>query len=346
MRRPNRALTGAAALLTAGALLGACAIEVPEPADPPEQTETLPVLDGPRLDRVLADLGEVIAAADEAGDAEVLEPRMDDPALSVRAAEYALAAETADAENPYTPQPLTVASDVEIVALTDTWPRTVMVITEIPDEANGPLLLTLRQASPRSQYVMHSWVRLLPAVEMPATAIPGEGSAPVADDAEGHLYSPEGAMSAYAEVLSDSGADAAENFADDVFRTLVGERQDAATEAAEFEEAGEFEHSTSVPDQEISTLATADGGFIVVGALTTRETYTKTVEGSELTVGGTIGMLDSDGGEIADVGTSIHADYQLMVSLYVPPEGEDAQVRVLGAEEVLSEVTRSEAEDE
>ncbi|UFU02106.1 hypothetical protein LQF12_11355 [Ruania suaedae] len=341
MRRSHRLLSGAGAVLATGALLAACAIPVPEPEAPPEQTETLPALDEPRLDRVLAELGEVIAAADEDRDAELLEPRVEDPALSVRAAEYALADATAEAENPYTPQPLTVASDVDIVAQTDTWPRTVMVVTEIPDEANGPLLLTLRQEAPRSQYLLQSWVRLLPGAEMPGTAIPGEGSAPVPDDAEGYVYTPTGALSAYAEVLSDSEADEAADFADDVFRDLVGERQGAASEAAEFEEAGEFAFSTSVPEQEVSTLATADGGYIVVGALRTRESYTKTVEGSELTVGGTIGLLDSEGGEIADVGTSIDADYRLMVSLYVPPEGEDAQVRVLGAEEVLTEVSRS-----
>ncbi|UFU07679.1 hypothetical protein [Ruania halotolerans] len=325
------------ALLAAAGMLGACAIEVPETPEPPEQTETLPALDGPRLERVLADLGDLIAAADEEQDADLLADRVQDPALSIRAAEYALAAATADSDEPYTPQPLTAQTQVEIVAVTDTWPRTVMVVTEIPDESNVPLLVTLEQETPRSQYQMHSWVRLLPGVQMPETAVPSVGSAPVPLDAEGYLYTPPDALDAYARLLGDRDDEGTieDTFAEDPFRTLVTEQ--LAT--FDFDEAGEFDHNTTAAEEDILTLATADGGYIAVGAMNTRYTFTKTVDGAELSLGGQIAALDEEDGEVSEDGESLNARYELMVAVYVPVESDDAQAMVIGAERVLSGVS-------
>ncbi|SEF00232.1 hypothetical protein [Ruania alba] len=339
----RRRMTGITALLAAAGMLTACAIEIPEPQEPPEQTETLPVLDEPRLERLLAELGEDIAAADEEQDAELLAGRMEDPALSVREAEYALAAATADTDQSYTPQPLTAETQVEIVAVTDTWPRTVMVVTEIPDESNVPLLVTLEQETPRDQYRMHSWVRLLPGVEMPETAVPSVGSAPVPLDAEGYVYTPQEALDAYAQLLGDRDEEGTigDTFVEDPFRELVTEQLDSF----DFDEAGEFSHNTTAPGDDILTLATAAGGYLVVGAMNTQYTFTKTVEGSELSLGGEIAALDPEDGEVSEDGESLNARYRLMVALHVPAEAEDAQVTVVGAERVLTEVSHADADE-
>src|SRR5699024_8543238 len=130
-----------------------------------------PVLDGPRLERVLADIEEHIDEADEQGDEDILAERLQDPALSVRSAEYRLRSATAGTDAETSLQPLTTRSEVAVVSATSEWPRTALVITEIPNDANTPLLIGLRQDDPQVPYQMFSWVRLLPGVTMPETEV-------------------------------------------------------------------------------------------------------------------------------------------------------------------------------
>src|SRR5699024_8745836 len=135
-----------------------------------------------------------IDRADSDSDADLLAVRLDDPALAVRAAEYRLRSATADTDNATGLQPLTTSSDVAIVAATEEWPRHVFVVTEIPDDANSPLLIALRQETPHEPYRMFSWVRLLPGVTTPQTDVAEIGSTPVDPGDEDYLTSPAQAL--------------------------------------------------------------------------------------------------------------------------------------------------------
>ena len=135
-RGPLAALLGAAMVL-----LAACTPDIPEVSPDPEPTEVEPVLDVPRMERVLADIESHIDRADSDSDADLLAERLDDPALAVRAAEYRLRSATADTDNATGLQPLTTSSDVAIVSATEEWPRHVFVVSELPDDAFSPLLL-------------------------------------------------------------------------------------------------------------------------------------------------------------------------------------------------------------
>src|SRR5699024_11550068 len=129
VRRPAaRPLAAVASILAALMILTGCGTPVPSPDPQPEAPETMPVLDKPRIERILNDLGETIDKADEKKDAELLQPRVADPALEIRAAEYALAKATDGGEDAYAPRTLIADPQVRIVSVSDSWPRTMMVV--------------------------------------------------------------------------------------------------------------------------------------------------------------------------------------------------------------------------
>lgn len=329
-RRPLAALLAAALVL-----LAACTPDIPEVSPDPEPIEAEPVLDEPRLERVLADIEDHIDRADEDSDADLLAERLDDPALGVRTAEYRLRSATADTDDATGLQPLTTSSDVAIVAATEEWPRNVFVVTEIPDDANSPLLIGLRQDSAQEPYRMYSWVRLLPGVTTPQTDVAEIGSAPVDPDDEDFLASPSQALENYADLLTEgSDSEFEEDFAEDPFRELV--EQEAENLAENVDAAGEFSHDTAVREDDTVAMLTADGGVVVVGAMRTRHTFSKTEDDGEVEVGGQLAALsDSDG----EVNERLRGTYHVMVALYVPADQEDSQITVLGVERVLGSVS-------
>ena len=89
-------------------------------------------------------------------------------------------------------------------------------------------------------------------------------------------------------------------------------------------------------------LATEDGGYVVLGEMRTRQKFTKTISGSEITVPSPhIEALDSEDGSLEYLEDSLVASFRTMVAMYVPGEdAEDGQVTVLGAERVLTGVSR------
>ncbi len=334
MKRGRIGAIVVAAALAAG--LAACTPDIPEIEPDPEATVAEPVLDDPRLLRVLTDIEERIAEADENSDAELLEPRMDNPALRVREAEYRLQSATAGTDSETGIQPLTTDTQVSIVSATQDWPRTVLVVTHIPDGANTPLLVGLRQEAPRDAYKMFSWVRMLPEVTMPQTEIPEVGSVPVAPDSEDFMVSPNAALEQYADVLTNRGdSEFAGDFVEEPFRELAGEEVQSLADGVD--EAGRFNHNTEVLDEEPPVaMQTADGGVIVVGSLQTTYAFTKTEADGELEVGGQLAALSESDGVVNE---SLRGTYDVMVSLYVPPPSDDAQITVIGVERVLASVS-------
>ena len=231
----------AAGLAGVALLLAGCTGEVPQPEPDPTATTPFPVLDRDRMERILEEVGETIAEADAELDPELLSGRVTGPALAMRTAEYRLA-EASEGER--TPTPVSTASQVEAVAATDQWPRAVFVISHVPDDANLPLLLVLKQQDARSPYQLWYWTTLLPGVQTPSTAHIDSGSPQLAPDAEGLVLTPAQTLEAYAGLLGDPSADSAELFTDDPFRTGYTEMIEALRSTVEV--AGEVEVDYSV----------------------------------------------------------------------------------------------------
>lgn len=333
MRR-RKAIVAFATLAVAGSLAGCGPAPLPEPSASPAPETPVAVLDAEQLDSVLAKVGETLAAADAAADGEQLAGRVTGPAATMRRAEYQLAADSGGAN---TVTPLVTEGQVEVVAATDGWPRTVMVITTIPEETNLPLLLTLVQQDARANYQLWSWVRLLPGVQMPSTANPAVGSPVVPADSDQLVMTPAQALERYVDVLNrGSESEFAASFAQDAFRTGRDKRlADLNTAVAA---AGSATQSATVNAAGTWSLGTHDGGAIVVGAVDQTLAVKRTVAGSTLRLGTPFAF-----GASQLVEGTIAASYLVTVAFYVPPSGSAEPVQVLGAEQVLTGTSRDDS---
>lgn len=319
--------------------LSACAVPIPEFTPPPAESHVYPVLDDTRLERVLADVNDTLAQADEAAKRSELSPRVAGRASLMRGWEYSLAKATtaAELENPYSPQPLSTDPAVEVIAATEGWPREVMVITDPPAEGNIPLLLVLAQDEPRDPYSLRSWVRLLPATTTPQMHAPETGSALVAQDAEGLLLTPAEVVRAYADILNKGEeSDFRDKFEEDMYQELLDEELKGLKDSLAI--AGKVTQETKKRGS-VYALETFDGGAIVVSGLRSNQTYEKTVAGAKMRVGEVVAAKNDGNAEVA---TKLTAVYEHMVAFYVPPADSTEKIRILGAERVLSAVKQPE----
>ncbi|WP_307720314.1 hypothetical protein, partial [Cellulomonas algicola] len=326
----RRTVPGVVAL----AVLAGCAAPPSEPAPDPAPAVAPAATTVAQSTDVLGDLGEVLSTADAALDPAALAPRVTGPALATRTAEYVRSGVTGGAKPPTV---LPTDEQVLIVPQTTQWPRTQLVVTEQPDDLQAPRILVLQQAAPREQYKLWGWARMAPGVSMPATAEPSTGSAVLAPDAQGLVVTPADALAQYADVLANGAGSAyAATFAPDPFRAAI-EAARAAMVAGVESAASATE--TYTPDAApVVALATADGGAIVVGQMTTVSTVTLTV------AGGTIPIQDPFYAALTgtqSAATAFARTYTDVLVMYVPPADSGAPVQVLAAEHAVTAASAS-----
>lgn len=331
MSMSPRALRIAAGLTLAGALV-ACSGPVPQPDPDPTAPEAAPVLTEDRVESILAELQDTLAEADEQRDAELLTGRLTGPALEMRRAEYQLS-EAADEDR--VPTVLSTASQVQVIAATEEWPRSLFVVSEIPEGENLPLLLVLTQEDPRSQYKLAAWMPLLPGAATPPMARADTGSQPVPPDATGLRLAPQEVVAQYGELLA-GGEDEDELFATDPFRERYVQAVSQLAETVEV--AGELDQDFEVVEGTVAAMATAQGGALVVGVLRNELTLTRTVEGATLRAAGDIGILL---GEDNRVDGMVTAEFLFPVAFDVPAAETDEPIAVIGAQQVITGVSRS-----
>ncbi|PFG20274.1 hypothetical protein [Serinibacter salmoneus] len=331
MRARMFSLTLAASL---GLTLAACSEDVvPELQAPTVPEYAPPALSEIQIQDILADIAASIEAADEADDAAELGDRVTAPATDIREAQYALEVATGGET---TPQELWTETDLDVITASDSWPRSLLAVTEPDADSALRLYLGIVQEGPRDPYRLVAWSLLLPGVETPTFADISVGSAPVTADQEGLVMTPTQALTRLADVLDLRTSEYADQFADDDYRTFLREELDGIVEGIEV--AGDVDQAVE-PGEIVFAIGTAEGGALVMGDLTTTVTLRRTVEDSELNLAGEMAEL---GGEEA-VENAAEATYRSMVTLYIPPaDAEDQSVRLLGAERVLASVERIE----
>lgn len=325
----RRRTTVAGALALAGLLLSACSSPLPAPSPDAVPAAMPPAISTEQVAEVLEDINATVQEAEAADfNPDLLDPRLTGPARTMRTIEYAL--RLAGNTEAITTVP-SVAQTI-VAPTTDTWPRTVMVITESPADLQAPLLLTLVQDGPREPYRMWSWARLFPGVAVPATAQPEIGSSPVAPDAESLVASPESVVARYVDVLAN-GAESphAASFTDDPLRAGIAATRDAY--AGLVVDKGSLTETYQPHDSGPYAIATADGGAIVVGAVQTVTTVT--LDDSTLTIGDqTASLLGRQ-----TVANNLAITWLSVVVFAVPPAGSTEPITVLGAEHSRIQVT-------
>lgn len=330
--RRTRAAVAAGALTLTLALTG-CAAEPPAPNPDPQASG--PVLTEDQDTHVLGEVSSVLQAASESNDPAQLEPRLTGPALAIRKSQLEVAKERGNAD---------LVTDIPgeyqqlIVPTNDTWPRTSFAITVQTEELQTPRLLALDQASPRDPYKLWGWVQLASGITMPAFADAELGSENLAADDGSLLVSPQDVVNQYADLLTTGrGSAFKDTFEDDAFRQLLGSFAQTQKETLDQPNVdGTYTIKvTPTEGQDIKAVRTADGGAMVMAALTVTETMTA-VEGAKLTPPTRSGKALLGDEEPTN---KLVDGYSDMVALYVPPKDADAQVKLLGYSHIQTSVS-------
>ncbi|MCC3299903.1 hypothetical protein [Arthrobacter sp. zg-Y895] len=322
-RRPAFLAAAAAAVLAAGS--------APAAAMADESAGSQPVIVDSQLTRILDSVAGTVEAGDAAKDASMLTPRVGGAAYAMRAANYAVAAKSADHE-----APVPVAAETlrtQSIGTAADWPRTVVAVTQ--GEGNPvPQALLLVQESARDNYKLVSAVQMLPASTFPQPPAATDGSAQIpADSDNGLAMSPQDAVAALADSLTNPEGEkkdtfGANRFSEDVVKFQQQVQSDPKNEFA----TNTFQHAAD--PKETYALRTDDGGAIVFGYLSNTFSSTPKEAGDSVNLEGTVyqaltGETNTDKG--------IDVTHGEAVMLYVPASGGTGQALVVGAaQELLS----------
>jgi len=314
--------------------LASCASEV-ETTDVAEAPATgqpavplpYPVVTEAQFDRLMSRVARQIAAADESLDSSLLEPRMGEPALTMRQASFRLRA--ADSElGTIVPIP---EGPVRLLVPQQSrdWPRVVFAVIQDATGVDQPSLgVLLRQESPRDNYRLHYVVSLAPDTVLPSFPAPSAGSARLARNSQLLLASPADTVLGYADILgrgSASGAWPQFDVLIDILYTVVGpEGQELREESfgSELDLSLEIEE----PEHFSVALATTDNGGIVFGVIQEQETVRPAQGGATINATNSARVFSG----LPESVVGFRATYEMHVLWYVPPIGSDDRIRVLG----------------
>jgi hypothetical protein len=326
-RRQARALKFAALVLIPATLAG-CTPDyenpVLSPSPSPAQDVLTPVMTKDQVKRVLEEITTVVAAADAELNRESLEARVSGPALVARRAAYNIARRT---ENPEPPAPL-LASPIQLFlpSATDTWPRSVMVVT-------GEQTLTmmiLRQESARDQYRLYQYMDILPGVDFPEVAAEEIGANTVKEDSKFLLMPPADLATAVGSLLNE-GPDSTWSILVDGDNQYIKDVSSVQQTLAQTLSNANvtFDHKVSPDDMVL--LTSGEGGALV--GLYMIDTYTIIPKspGDAVAISGQEAILLGAGGSA----TGIETRYGAMLLFHLPAAGSDSRARLLGATQQL-----------
>jgi hypothetical protein len=288
-----------------------------------------PAVTVPQLERIIKRISVSAANADAKADPNLAKERFTGAALQLREANYAIRAKKAD--QPALPA---IPSDPIVLSLpqsTDTWPRTVLAVIEMPKDAQGkdqaPQALTLVQDTPRDNYMIEYAISLEPKAKVPNLAPASIGAAVVRPDSKLLALPPNQVAAAYGDVLmnGDTSTYASVFSAEgDTLRTAVGAEWKAQQKAAVPATASLTFTSAVGPSPDIA-LATNDSGAIVWVDLQEAQQLKVVEAGAEVNAGPTAAALG-----VASSKTGIETTYGYQLAFYVPPAGSDAKITLLG----------------
>lgn len=350
-RGRRRAQRSALAIPLLGLLtLGACApVESVEQDDAAEQLEQntpdvtplppYPAVTEAQFRTIIERISNHVLLADQALDSDLLSQRMNDPALSMRAAQYALR----DYDDELGQIAAVPTSPIRLLVPQQTrdWPRTVFAVIQEGPEANAPAVgVVVRQESARDNYELVYQVLLAPDVVLPVMPLVDVGSPRLARDSKLLPLSPEDTVEAYADILAlgqESRSWMDFDLATDNLYSLVGPAGQRLREES-FGSDLTMELVIEATNNQIVALATRDSGALVFGAISEWETVRPVESGAAINA--TPAVRAITGEPQSTVG--FEAQYDMHIVWYVPPIGSDERIRVVGYSYGLVDATELE----
>jgi hypothetical protein len=340
-KRGRRAARSKIAMVPVGialtfALAGCSVAPAPVVSPTPSETSTEsavetipPVVNVTQVRKILRELQEVVAAADQSGDSSLLEARVAGPALLFRQAHYLLMTKSPEIQ----PLPPISGSAISITlpASTNSWPRSFMIVTEGDGSGELPQMLVMQQASPRESYKLWYNIPLLPGSEVPEVAAPEVGSIPVATDSLFLKISPNQLPTAFGDVIDNGEFSQFYNLFDLTEDEYYNQISTSQKEQIEKLRRAEISFTHELGDQNVISLSTSDSGALVAVMMTDNYLIRPTRENAAVTVSGNEKLLLGAEGSAKGVRTQ----YAGMLLFYVPAATSQGKITLLGATQSL-----------
>jgi hypothetical protein len=285
-----------------------------------------------QITKILNSLEKVAADADLTSDKKLLVPRFAGPALEQRTAHYVLRARSSSVAA----LPKIVGSPVSfsLPAATDTWPRTLMVVTDEPGTDALPQMLVFQQENPRANYLLWYNMRLMPGAVIPEVPATDVGAIPVATDSLFLKLVPTDIPAAYGDVINEGPASLSYGLFDtskDEFYKQVSESQKSQVEGLT---KGKITFTHQLGNKNVISLATSTAGALVAVYMTDTYKITPKTRGSAVAVSGQEKiMLGADGST-----RGVRSIYGEMLLFYVPALSDPDRIRLLGVTQGLLSV--------
>lgn len=349
-RRARRALTLLPALGLTAVLATGCSpdawpqfgAETEAPTPTPTATaeeEATPAVTPAQADRILASISETLTAADESLDGTLAATRLDGVALTARQTAYA--ARTAEAD--YVLPPGIPSDEIRILVPQsyDRWPRSVLALVESgEDETVPPIILTMTQQDPWSQYKVTNISEMQASAELPDMAPEWLGAKLTPPDSPFLEISPAALGAAFASVV-DSGADSEYYDSFDeralAFAATVTESRNALVNKLAEAGAGETSAYSFAAAGDIDApvaFSSIASGAIVAVTVTDAQTIAPTQEGVDIRPNAVAKALtDTESSTKGYVTT-----YAMQLFFSVPAQGSAEPVALLAASQQLLSV--------
>ena len=340
-KRGRRSARSKIALLPIGMTLvialSGCSVATPPLVSPtPSQSSTdpaveviPPVVNITQVRKILRELQEVVAIADESGDSSLLEKRVAGPSLLFRQTHYLLMTKSDEIK----PLPPISGSAISITlpASTDSWPRSLMIVTESDGSGELPQMLVLQQASPRESYKLWYNIPLLPGSEVPEVAAPEVGAIPVSKDSLFLKISPNQLPTAFGDVIDN--AEVSEfyglfDLTEDEYYKQISKSQGDQIEKLR---RAEITFTHELGDENVISLSTSDSGALVAVMMSDNYLIRTTRQNAAVTVSDKEKILLGAEGSAKGVRTQ----YAGMLLFYVPAATNPGKITLLGANQSL-----------
>ncbi len=317
------------AVLVSTLALSGCVAEYENPTlvpNPLPVVDTLtPVMDRAQLERILGEIEAVVSKADENLDRESIEVRVDGPALQIRRFAYNLARRSEEGSNLPT-EIKTSPIQLFLPSATDTWPRSVMVVTG-EEELQ---MLVLRQESAREQYKLYHYIDLLPGAAFPEVAAETVGANAIREDNRFLFASPLVIPDLVGELLND-GPSAPASLLLDPDNDYIRDVSAVQRGLAETLSNANLDFAHALGDFSLVMLATADGGALVSMLMVDTYTIIPSEPGDAVAISGNEALLLGSSGSA----TGIETRYGSMLLFHIPSGGAEQRITLLGATQQL-----------
>ena len=332
-RRAFIALPIALSILTTstGCVTSSAPVESPSPSISAIELPPVALVEA-QVTKILASVEQVTTDADLTSDKKVLADRFAGPALEQRSAHYVLRSRSTSVAA--LPKIVGKPVSFSLPAATDSWPRTLMVVTDEAGDAALPQMLVMQQATPRSKYLLWYNIRLMPGAKIPEVPSAETGAIPVENDSLFLKLAPADIASGYGDVINKGAA----SLSFGLFETENDEFYKQVSQSQKSQVAnlttGKITFSHALGNKNVISLATSTAGALVAVYMTDTYKIKPKKAGSAVAVSGQEKLMLGADGSTRGV-RSIYGD---MMLFYVPALSDTDRIRLLGVSQGLISV--------